>query len=459
MAYLANDLILAVMAVMLIIFLVKMDWMKAISISVFAYCCAPVLKFGNTGINSAYLFTFILSIWIVILFVKKSIVWSRKMTLFFIGNIISIAVIGVSWLVSGQCEIVHLIHFAGMGQWMLGVIALYVICPESDKFSRAFCTGVKIAIVWNFLVTLIQMFIPQIGLGLTKLLYTYQGKDSSIIFMEKEGRFLRASGTFYSPTETGGFALLAIVLMLVAVYERKKWKQELPFLFMILFVGLFAFSKTVILGVFIVFVLLNIFFYLMKLRLELKKIIVCFSLIIFSFFSVAIIGKSNGLSGQVDYYFGKILNPISAFETRYGDLDNSDVSTGASSSSKEVSKEGSEEGNLEKTMEVIKANPVIGVGPASVSGEFVGDSQFVVSLHDGGIINFLVCLGIYTSLFIISWKNKNVIICIIIAVIAMECISIPVFSCSYAIPFVACCLTVNIRKDSEKNEKIYFNLL
>lgn len=455
MAYLANDLILAVMAVLLIFFLAKKDWMKAISISAFAYCCAPVLKLQNGGINSAYLFTFILGIWIIILFVKKSIIWSRKLTLFFIGNIISIAVVGVSWLLNGQCELAHLIHFAGMGQWMLGVIALYVICPDLGKFSKAFYTGIKISIVWNFFVTIVQMFVPQIGLSMTRLLYTYQGKDASIIFMEKEGRFLRAFGTFYSSTETGGFALLAIVLMLVAVYERKKWKQELPFLFMILFVGLFAFSKAVILGVFIVFVLLNIFFYLMKLRLELKKIIVCFSLIIFSFFSVAIIGKSNGLSGQVDYYFGKILNPISAFETRYGDLDNSDVSAGVSSSSEEVR----EEGNLEKTIEVIKANPVIGVGPASVSGEFVGDSQFVVSLHDGGIVNFLVCLGIYTSLFIISWKNKNAAICIIIAVIAMECVFIPVLSCSYAIPFVAYCLTANIRKDSEKNEKVYSNLL
>ena len=307
MAYLANDLILAVMAVLLIFFLAKKDWMKAISISAFAYCCAPVLKLQNGGINSAYLFTFILGIWIIILFVKKSIIWSRKLTLFFIGNIISIAVVGVSWLLNGQCELAHLIHFAGMGQWMLGVIALYVICPDLGKFSKAFYTGIKISIVWNFFVTIVQMFVPQIGLSMTRLLYTYQGKDASIIFMEKEGRFLRAFGTFYSSTETGGFALLAIVLMLVAVYERKKWKQELPFLFMILFVGLFAFSKAVILGVFIVFVLLNIFFYLMKLRLELKKIIVCFSLIIFSFFSVAIIGKSNGLSGQVDYYFGKIL--------------------------------------------------------------------------------------------------------------------------------------------------------
>ena len=41
----------------------------------------------------------------------------------------------------------------------------------------------------------------------------------------------------------------------------------------------------------------------------------------------------------------------------------------------------------------------------------------------------------------------------------MECVFIPVLSCSYAIPFVAYCLTANIRKDSEKNEKVYSNLL
>ena len=149
------------------------------------------------------------------------------------------------------------------------------------------------------------------------------------------------------------------------------------------------------------------------------------------------------LSGQVDYYFGKLLNPFSAFETRYGDLDKWDK--GISNTENTGNTEGKTEGNLEKTMEVIKKNIVIGVGPASIEGEFVGDSQYVVSLHDGGIINFLIYLLLYSFLFIKGWKEKRLETCTLVVIVAMECLFIPIFSCAYAIPFIAWCLVIEKR--------------
>lgn len=454
MQYVINDIILFIISISLLYYLQKENYKNAVIISVFAYCCAPVIKIQDIGINPSYLFTGILGIWLLKLMWEKKINWSRTVFIFVGGMGTSILIVGISWLLNAQYQVSHLIHFMGMTQWALGVVALYILYTNNEMFQQSLYWGIKGVIVWNFILTILQIFIPKIGIVLTKLLYTYTGKDAAINTTENVGRFLRGFGSFYSSTETGGFCLFTITLVLLMICKQKIWKKELPFLFMILFVGLFAFSKAVIIGVFVIFLLLVGLIILLKVKVDYRKMLCSFFVTLLAFFVVIVLGKSVGLSGQVDYYFGKLLNPFSVFETRYGDLDKSDkiISDTANSGVTAI------EGNLEKTIEVIRKNIIIGVGPASVEGEFVGDSQFVVSLHDGGIINFSICCFLYIFLFIKGWKEKTLETCILIGIVAMECLFIPVFSCAYAIPFIAWCLVVN-KRSKEINEKVCNELL
>ena len=428
MLYVINDVILVIFSGVLTYYLAKGNRNKTIVLSVFLYCCAPVIKFQERGINPAYLVTGILCVWIFNLYIKKNIKWTWKLILFFVINVLSICVVFLAWILTGKYVMSQLIHFVGMGQIVIGIIALCIICPEYEAFCDNFSVGIKGAIVWNFVMVILQMFVPKVGFSITKLFYTYAGHSSPLLVMEEEGRFLRAFGASYSPTETGGFALLVIALLIARIYKKGTWKKEMPFLFMILFVGIFAFSKAVIIGVFIVFAFSCAIFFLLKKKLQWERMFAVLIFIVVTFLIVGGIGNKIGLSGQVDYYFGKLLNPISSLETRYG------VTNGNTDGLN------MQNGNLDKTIEVIKGNWLFGVGPAPISGEFIGDSQFIVSLHDGGAVNVFLHLALYITLFIFGWKSKNDVECIFICVFAIECIFIPVFFCSYSIPFVSFCL-------------------
>lgn len=455
MYYLINDIFLLVIVILLIISLKQGKYGYAITITVASYFCAPVIKIKNVGINPAYLFTFVLSIWVFILLLNKRVKISKYVKWFIIGSSVSIVLVGIAWLTHAQCRFSHIVHFMGMVQYMLAIIALCILYSkvENDRFIDSFYEGIKVAVVWNFLLTILQMFLPKVGIFITQLFYAYQGRDAAIIYTKNIGRFLRAFGAAYSSTVTGGFCLFTLAFLLFILLKKESWKKELKFFFMTLFVGLFAFSKAVILGIFILFILLIGFMYLLKIRKNYKRIVTCFCVTILTFCIIALLGNMLGLSGQVNYYFGKIFSPLSALETRYGNIEKNGDHKAENRETKSEKGETELEGNLEEAIEVIKDNFFTGVGPAPIRGEFVGDSQYVVTLHDGGIINLLVYIVLYLSIFIVAWRNKNISRCLLITVMALEGISVLVFLYAYAIPFVAFCLMIT-KREEEQDEKV-----
>ncbi|RGU93396.1 hypothetical protein DWW31_08585 [Clostridium sp. AF15-17LB] len=446
--YLVNDIIIFLFILVLIYNLYKNKYGNAIIVSMVAYFIMPVLKIGEAGINSAYVITGVIGIWMFCNIISKKEGFNKLEIIYITGSCLSIAVIALSWILQKNYAASHIIHFMGAVQYVLGILSLSVLYKKAsnDDIKYIIKKSIEIAVAWNFVIVILQMFTAKAGIVITKMLYTYPGKDAAISVTAENGRFLRAFGAFYSPTMTGGFCLLVLAVIFVFVLADVKWKNGLAVLFMTLFVGLFAFSKAVIIGVFLLWGVSIFMLLLLKRHLKFKRAGVILAEILLAFLLVGIIGNSIDLSGQVRYYFGKVFSPFSSFETRYGSSETENKKPGGSV---KVEKE---EGNLERTIEVIKENPIIGVGPAAVEGEFVGDSQYIVSLHDGGVVNLLIYILMYFTFFVYAWKTKNIYKIIIIFTIAVEGVFIPVFSGAFAIPFVAVLLLDNGAKKKDLQE-------
>ena len=94
-------------------------------------------------------------------------------------------------------------------------------------------------------------------------------------------------------------------------------------------------------------------------------------------------------------------------------------------------------------MTVIRQHVLIGVGPAQVSGEFIGDSQIINALHDGGVLNAL-CYGLfYLWLFLSALKKQDYSRALMVVCLGLSCLSLPVFTYACTIPLVGYCITMD----------------
>lgn len=443
--YIINDIIILLATIYIIYSLGKKDYERVIIAVIISYISMPVVKIGEKGINSAYIISGILAIWIVIAFLKKQLDINRQIIVYVVLSGMSIGVIGVAWILQGNFVLSHILHFAGALQYIVGVVGVALLYAKLEgKSNSCFLKAIEYSLLWNFMVVIAQMFTNKFGLELTKMFYTYPGRTAPIETMEEMGRFVRAFGAFYSPTITGAFCLLLCAYFIAQVLKKPKYKEELAFLLITLLIGIFAFSKTVIIGIFIVLLLAIIFNAIIERKIHIKKCMTLCICVVCAFIIIGCVGSLIGLKGQVEYYFGKIIAPVTAFETRYNIKDTEEIieeiiSTENTEEVEETTKEEAlqEDGNQKEAIKVFLKNPIIGVGPAPVNGEFVGDSQYMTTLHDGGITNALIYLGLYGYLFICACKKKNSTKMLIIISIAFDCLSMSAFTTAVCIPFVA----------------------
>ena len=449
MGWLSNDIIIVAGVGILGYLIYRKDYGRALVATALCYTILPVIRFKESGVNSAYAVSAVLALWICYLALKKEIKFSKKVCIFLGADLLSIVVILVAWLLQGNYELTHLIHFASMLQFCCGVVGVAILYDlvEKEHFQAYFSKALLVIAGWNFLMTLIQMYLPKVGLCITESLYTYKGKDTPLKAMEEAGRFLRAFGASYSATCTGVLCLIIAAFFIVRILRKKKSLASIIALLMILFTGLFAFSKTVILGIFISYVAAILFESIFEKRIYLSKSIKILACIVGSFLLVGVLATSIGLNGQVRYYYGKLAEPLSSLETRYGAKPEVNVESKDPGETDEKESQ-PEAGNLEKTMEIVRQNFWIGVGPAPIDGEFIGDSQYIVSLHDGGIVNAAIYVILYLFLFINAWKYKKTVSMLFVLVFAIGGLSIPVFASGFMIPFIAYVLCSHPEKEN-----------
>jgi len=246
----------------------------------------------------------------------------------------------------------------------------------------------------NLIFIFIQLLQPNLGFKIVQW-YSSETKSTLPVLAISDGVFPRLYGLNYSPVLLGAKSLLCFTSSLFGIIQKTnpETKRKLLVLLMLSLInGIFSFSKTFILGsllslfIYILFFLINV----IKMRLiQIREIIlivligICFIVIIINSKNLSTITKL-----PFSYYFGFIVtNPLEALKTRYI-YESVPVDT-------------------QLTYDIIKANPILGVGYTSPLGEFIGDSEYLVAMHHGGIVSLLLKLSLIVFLLFVSLKRQD----------------------------------------------------
>lgn len=237
-------------------------------------------------------------------------------------------------------------------------------------------------LITNFIVSIIQLTIP----SSVQLFYDFYYKESLTPLREvlSLGYFNRAYGTFGTPVLLGVFALLSFAVYLGYYVE----KQPCRFLSLKILVsvscGLIALSKTAILGIPILVIIVFLLSLFGVTKTKNKKALIIPFLVIGVFYFVVNLLKNAGFA--ISWYIGFLSRPFDAFGTRYS------VGTGI----------------LTETYQIINENLILGVGPTPIGNAFVGDSMYVNILYTSGTVGILIFFGILIPAIFTNLIKRNV---------------------------------------------------
>lgn len=414
-----------------------------------AYVLLPVVKIGdNRGLNSAYVVTLVECVVFLLELLKKRIVVNKLSGSYLIMMLLGLFVAGIGWLVNGNPSLGQLIHFFGMGQYIIGAFMYSVFIKTFSLNKRSLMRTIcKAIVILNYIMALIQLLVWDMGEPLTRQLYVYAGKEKPLKETCEAGvGFVRAFGTFYSPSVLGIISLLMSTFFLHDILKEKRiGKENVIFYMASIGLGLLAFSKLAIIGVFLVWGLTFVFELLQKEFKNLWKLLgKTLGMIIATFLVIGSFQCMIGFSGYVNWYYLKAINISVAMESRYQNIvDHNEEETKVNQKKDDTTDyEEVEEatGNLKDTFSVFLEHPFIGVGPNAIKGEFLGDSEYITILHNGGICMFLVYAIFYGTLIVYLFLKKYSRELFVLLAIGMGGISMLVFSYSCVIPFLAFCI-------------------
>ena len=449
MAWIINDCIILIFLLSLCYCYLKQRRDGLVLLSIVGYCCMPVLRIGETGFNSAYCITAILVCFAIIELVKTGWKLQKLQLLYGAFMVGAIFVTTLGWLLNGEPKGADIVHFFGLAQYVLGVLCLSIFIkkiPDDSQRWRIMVYGIGIITAINMVFTVIQFASFTLGRGIVSVLYAYPGKQGPLNDMMEVQYFSRAFGASYSPLVLASIVLLSCGLIMGQVNQPFRWKWILLF-GMTLMLGFLAFSKTVMLGILILLAVFTVCLVASSQRRRLLRRVAPYVIATVAVAVLAaVIAIAIGLKSQVTYYYGYYLNPLKAFDSRYGNLTNTEDSE--SDATDVPDSEGT--GNMADVSDIIAEHPIIGVGPAPVKGEFLGDSQIMTVLHDGGILA-AVCYGVcYLWLFICFIRKNEYSRALVIVGLAIACVSIPVLTYGLSIPFVAYCLSAEAQERKKR---------
>ena len=447
-----NNFIIVFVVLIIAYFNIKKEYEKSVCILGVSYVCSPAIKTGNgIALNSSYLLTLVCVMMILHIIVNKKIYIDKTAIQYFVAMNMGLAVIGIALLVNGNPKWRDIIHFAGMEQYIVGVYSLVTLIKthrlNKRVVFRKIITGV---IILNYIIGMIQLFNWNLGEKITRQLYVYGGKDAPINTMKNEvGRFARIFGTFYSPTVLGVISLIMLTFMAYElISDEEKFAQNAILYIASLGLGLLAFSKLTIIGVFLTWIL-EFVLLLMKRKIQfIRKHVRTLGITILTFLVIGTLQCMIGLGPYVGYYYFKATNIKVALGSRYENL----IETEKGENGQKEIDQGEEKerhtGNLSDTFEIFKEHPFIGVGPGQVRNEFMGDSEYITLLHNGGGMCFVIYAVFYGGLIIGYYLQEKYQELFILVTIGIGGISMMIFSYSCIIPFLSFCICV------DKEEKI-----
>jgi hypothetical protein len=269
-----------------------------------------------------------------------------------------------------------------------------IFIRSEDYFKRILIFVISI----NLVLVLVQIIFP----GSVSIFYELYYKEGLLPLQHflEIGRFTRATGSFGSPVNLGALSLISFSYFYAEILKSNRKKTIIFGICASLVTGAASLTKTFILGVPLVIlsglIIRLAFLKERQLKINPKKILTAIPILLFVFLASYIVIQSAIKQGFfVAYYFSYLFNPLEAFVSRF-DID---------------------EGNLRTTIDVIKNNPVVGVGITRPMNEFTGDSSYLLILHDTGLLGTLLFFTLFLVLILTHIKTKN--ICGIMVIISL----------------------------------------
>lgn len=469
--WIVNILLVLLFESLILLFYLKDNKKWFLISLILSYLLAPLIKVGNFELSSSYLYTATFVIIILKELIQKKVHIGRKLVLFFVAMSLSVLFMLLGLFINSSPSFSALFALAGYVQSfvIIACFSLYFGTIPKDKLNNLIFTAIGITTIANLVVTIIQFVSVDFGYFVIKQFYAQQYRIAPVETFKALGKINRGFGLTFSPVVLAIIMLIFVGWLIGQIDIKAKSKKLVALIFLTTLTGLLAISKTSILGILILALayIVVIFVYPiiekqnLSIKVLLNKSLRLLVPVVISFILAVAISDYFGLNFR--RYLNVIMDPLRAFSTRYAvdDIDETEqvtptvsvtLSEAAQRSSSSVVSEPEtsetsqsvttptstpkstatptptttptptaaaaptqsaapapsvQEGILADTIRIIKHNPIIGVGPLAVDGEFLGDSQYAIILHHGGVLNALTYLLFYGYILIDNMKKRN----------------------------------------------------
>ncbi len=290
---------------------------------------------------------------------------------------------------------------------LLGNFKLILMLPVFGFLMRNSKEEIKKIFVFvigiNILVALIQLAFPKS----VPIFYSFYYKESltPLSYFLSIGRFTRATGTFGSPISLGVFSLIAFSYFYSNLLKLETDRATVFGVLASLFSGILTLSKVFLIGVPIIMfigIILRVIFFRKNKKLMPKSETSIVLLVIVVIIFIPIIFVVMAQKGfPVMYYLKYLVHPFQSFSTRYsGDT-----------------------GDLISAIKIFKENFLIGVGATAPLNEFIGDSTYVLILHNTGLLGAFSFVILIFVLLLKSFRRLEALLMFISLILSGFAIS------------------------------------
>ncbi|HHX36421.1 MAG TPA: hypothetical protein GX717_00395, partial [Clostridiaceae bacterium] len=319
--------------------------------------------------------------------------------------------------------------------WLVALLALILLQLDRSTVKRTLATAFAVFMLITSALVLYQKINFVSAYRFMDVFYVSNYRFKPLFMMWKADGFDRVMGPFFTPILLGTTLLLVVaVLLAYLLSEARSWLSYFAtgIILLATAIGILSFSKTYMLGVPLLFLVTLVLIFLIKekRRERLTRLLGLFLLVV-AVYALVYVSLPEHMDNIKHYYYDFLLKPFGALSSRYEGIAEPMVNQIAEDAPKAVN------GIAKNAFAIFKEHPLFGVGPVPIRGEFLGDSQIIVTLHNGGIVASLAYLIFYIGNFVRSFINKDLTRMLIIIALGMGCVASMMLTLPSTLPFIA----------------------
>lgn len=361
---------------------------KALMLYLIGSLIFPYLHLGDLAVR----FELIYAIWLLFVLLAKMLVkpgplrWHPVSSLYILYFMVAVTSTSLSLVQYDVSLIGSSIALYGLLRPLL-VLFLFMNVRIDEQFVRS-------ALWWFLFLSLgisALSVLQSLDIGLitkaTEALYSSTFRTSIEKLTQAFGFLLRSVGVFESPVYNAVFILIVLLVAVNMLLQEQDARHRLILclaIFLAAIAGITTISSTFLIGSIVILGIVvwdNFRYYKRIFRLALVSMSI--SLILF-FITFTFVSQTEYLKGPLNYQLDRIVSG-KVFKSRYSP----------------------EEGILRGTYKAIADRPLIGWGNVKQEGVFAGDSIYMATLYQRGVIGFLVFISIFCILIHRNSTNSS----------------------------------------------------